>query len=523
MLDELALEEWTDGARRAVERAARLANWTQSVEVDALHLLAALLLDESRAAGRLSAQGVSPHYVREQIAPTSHAWPEDIAAFSTLIPWSRDASTLLHEAQAHALRLAGIPQVGTDHLLWSLVHIASSATDILATHGLTPTALIPETPLYLDDSPITIPEGVDVELPASEPPPSMILWRLLDAAANRAREALRVIEDYARFVLNDEFLTRELKQIRHALAEGLSILPENGLLAARDTQGDVGTNVATVAEYQRAGITAVLTAAFKRLQEALRSLEEYGKIVDGELGRRFESQRYRAYTLEKAVLRTQANRSRLRDQGIYLLVTDALCPVGAGRVIHEALSAGVRMIQVREKEMTDRQLIAHCRDVRRWTRERDALLIVNDRPDIAAMVDADGVHIGQDECSVADARVIVGPQRLIGVSTHSIQQARVAVLDGADYLGVGPTFPTRTKAFDDFPGLAFVNEVAREIALPWFAIGGIGLENLDDVMIAGAHRVALSSGICSATDPRSAAEQFLCAIGGSLPLADEAE
>lgn len=523
MLHELALDEWTDGARRAVERAARLASWRQAADVNALHLLAALILDEGRAAGRLVAHGLSPQRLLEQIAPDSTAWPDDAEAYSTLVPWSRDASTLLHEAQAQALRQSGIPGVGTDHILWSLVHIASSAGAILADHGLTPEIYAPVPVEVTPPTPIAMPDGIDVELAASQPPPLFLLWRLIDASANRVREALRVIEDYTRFVLNDAFLSRELKQTRHDFAAALRFFPAQELLAARDTVGDVGTTVRTTAEYQRTGITAVLTAAFKRLQEALRSIEEYTKAFDGVLSQQFEGLRYRSYTLEKAVLRSQFNTARLAQQRIYLLVTDALCPLGAGRVIHEALAAGVRMIQVREKSLTDRQLIAHCRDVRKWTRSFQALMIVNDRPDIAAMVDADGVHVGQDECTVADARMIVGPDRLIGVSTHSIEQARQAVLDGADYLGVGPTFPTSTKSFDDFPGLAFVNQMAQEIALPWFAIGGINLKNMDDVLLAGAQRVAVSSGICSAVNPRSAAVQFFTALGGAVPFADEDE
>ena len=106
-----------------------------------------------------------------------------------------------------------------------------------------------------------------------------------------------------------------------------------------------------------------------------------------------------------------------------------------------------------------------------------SLAIVNDRADVAAIVGADGVHLGQDDLSVKDARAIVGPRMLVGVSTHNIDQARTAVLDGANYLGAGPTFASRTKAFDDFAGLDYLREVAAEIRLPTFAIGGIGIEN----------------------------------------------
>jgi thiamine-phosphate pyrophosphorylase len=133
------------------------------------------------------------------------------------------------------------------------------------------------------------------------------------------------------------------------------------------------------------------------------------------------------------------------------------------------------------------------------------LVIINDRPDIAALADADGVHLGQDDLRVKDAREIVGPRRLIGVSTHSIDQARTAVLNGANYLGVGPTFPSQTKSFDEFPGLEFVREVAAEIRLPAFAIGGVTLQNVGEVIAAGLPRAAVASAVTAAAKPQAAA------------------
>ena len=122
---------------------------------------------------------------------------------------------------------------------------------------------------------------------------------------------------------------------------------------------------------------------------------------------------------------------------------------------------------------------------RRWTRAAGVLFVVNDRPDIARLADADGVHLGQDDLPVAAARRVVGPDALIGVSTHTADQVRRAVLDGADYLGVGPTFPSRTKSFEQFPGLAFVTEVAELTSLPAFALGGVQADNLPEVVAAG--------------------------------------
>jgi thiamine-phosphate pyrophosphorylase len=197
---------------------------------------------------------------------------------------------------------------------------------------------------------------------------------------------------------------------------------------------------------------------------------------------------------------------------LYLLATDALCPHGIGPAVRAALAGGVAVVQLREKDMPERRLLELGRRVRVWTREAGALFIMNDRADLAVAVDADGVHIGQDELPVKEARAIVGPRRLVGVSTHSIEQARRAVLDGADYLGVGPVFPSATKAFESLAGLELIRAVAAEISLPWFAIGGINAENASAVVAAGARRVAVSHAILSAADTAAAAATLIAQV-----------
>ena len=263
----------------------------------------------------------------------------------------------------------------------------------------------------------------------------------------------------------------------------------------------------------------MVRASFKRTQEALRTLEEYGKLVNPGSGdaltfaQRIEQLRYRLYTLEKGLLRTVAANDRLRGIHLYLLATSELCTNGLESTIRSALSAGVRIVQLREKKLADRELLALARSVRRWTAEADALFIVNDRPDLAVLANADGVHVGQEELTVRDARQIVGTNRLVGVSTHSIEQARQAVMDGADYLGVGPTFPSSTKAFNQFAGLEFVQQVASEIAIPWFAIGGLNQGIIAAVQAAGAKRIAVSGVICGATAPFQVAADLLASLG----------
>ena len=339
------------------------------------------------------------------------------------------------------------------------------------------------------------------------------VFRILDAAANRTREGLRVIEDFVRFELNDGHFSQMLKGHRHNLASIISELPASSLLAARDTLSDVGTTITTPSEYVRTSSADVVAAAFKRVQEALRTLEEYSKVVDQKLAPQFEQLRYQLYTTEKAVLRTNAARKQFEEMQLYLLVTASECKNGFEAVVKEALDAGVRIIQSREKSLTDREWVACARKLRQWTAAAGALLIINDRPDIALVTQADGVHLGQDELLVHDARSLLGPDRLIGVSTHSIEQARQAVLDGADYLGVGPTFPSSTKSFAEFPGLHFVQKVAAEIQLPWFAIGGINANNISAVTIAGADRIAVSSAICHSPTPNETTRQMLTMLG----------
>ncbi|MEZ6113611.1 MAG: thiamine phosphate synthase [Pirellulaceae bacterium] len=168
----------------------------------------------------------------------------------------------------------------------------------------------------------------------------------------------------------------------------------------------------------------------------------------------------------------------------------------------ELVDAGVDMIQLRDKALSDRQLLERARQLREITWETKTLFVMNDRPDLAVLSRADGVHVGQDELSVKDARAIVGTRMLIGVSTHSIEQARAAVLAGASYIGCGPTFPSTTKAFDAFPGLDYLCQVAAEIRLPAFAIGGITDENLSAVLATGIRRVALRGQLSNSTDLR---------------------
>jgi len=319
--------------------------------------------------------------------------------------------------------------------------------------------------------------------------------RILDAAANRATEGLRVVEDYARFALDDAHLTQLTKNLRHDLATACSGLSLPDRHASRETRQDVGTAITTSAESKRTGPWEVCTASLERAKQSLRSLEEYSKIDSPSLAPQFESLRYQLYTLELALTITQDSRLRFRSIQLCVLINAQDSTNAFEQLIAQLLDARVGMIQLRDKTLADRELLKRAQLLRTMLprHEEGPLAIINDRPDIAALADADGVHLGQDDLNIKDARSIVGPRKLVGISTHSIEQARTAVLDGANYLGAGPTFPSTTKSFNTFPGLDYLKQLAEEIRLPTFAIGGINAKNLKQVLATGITRIAVSS------------------------------
>jgi thiamine-phosphate pyrophosphorylase len=337
--------------------------------------------------------------------------------------------------------------------------------------------------------------------------------RILDASANRAGEGLRVVEDYVRFVLDDPQLTRRIKDVRHRFAQAVQALDVDARLDARDTTGDVGTHISTPTEQARENPRAVLAAAFRRTAEALRSLEEFTKLSDIWLSGRFEILRYDTYTLEKLVLTAVRSHASLDDVRLCVLVGDSSPTLGhLTWIVSEALAGGAQMIQLRDKDLPDRERLTRAREVRILTHQARAAFILNDRPDLARLAGADGVHLGQDDLTTRDARRILGPRALLGRSSHNVSQLDQATLEGASYLGVGPVFPSRTKSFEHLAGLAFVCEAHSRTNLPWYAIGGIDATNVDEVLDAGARRIAVSSAITRAERPRDAAADLRARI-----------
>lgn len=353
---------------------------------------------------------------------------------------------------------------------------------------------------YYDES-ITNGVVVMVEPYSQQEQTQQVVYRILDANLDRTREGLRIIEEWCRFGLNNPQLSGECKQMRQEAATWHTA----ELRAARDTPGDRGTDLSHPHEEQRSSIKSLLQANFCRVQEALRVLEEYGKLYHPNMGKAFKQMRYRVYTLESNLMGYQRHQILGRSR-LYLVTypSDTLLTT-----VESALKGGLTLVQYRDKTADDAFRLEQATKLRQLCHSYGALFIINDRVDLALAVDADGVHLGQQDIPIAIARQLLGSQRLIGRSTTNSEELHRAITEGADYIGVGPVYETPTKAGKAAAGLEYVSYAAQHSSVPWFAIGGIDANNVNDVIDAGAERVAVVRSLMQAEQPTLVTQYFL--------------
>ncbi len=342
------------------------------------------------------------------------------------------------------------------------------------------------------------------------------VFRVLDANLNRLREGLRVVEEYCRLVQNDKSFI-QLKEIRHLLQRLYPPKLENLCLQARQADADVGNQTFNSSEANRDDSLAVLRAGLKRSQEASRVIEEYAKIINEDaVSRKAKSLRFSLYTLEKKLLVSRSDKVSSwfdgdRDYALYLVVDEAFYH-GHGLLtdLEMALIAGVNLLQLRQKRAGDQHFLLRTRQLKILCAEYRLPFIVNDRPDIAFLSAADGLHLGQDDLDIAAARKIVGEEMPIGRSTHSLEQALAAEAEGADYIGFGPVFKTPSKENPDpVVGIEKLREVVSRISLPVVAIGGINHENIALVRDTGTAGIAVIRAILASDDFTRATHDLL--------------
>lgn len=317
------------------------------------------------------------------------------------------------------------------------------------------------------------------------------MYRIIDTNINRVCEGLRVLEDICRFYYNSKNNSSKLKELRHKI-RSISEEYELKLLDFREVKTDIGPNISKELNLSRkSSIESLILANFKRVQEALRSLEE---ITQNSL---FEEMRYITYQLEKDIILLETKRNFILPN-LYG-ITYSRDSLGRNNidVVKSMIKGGIKLIQYREKDLSLKLMLDECRQIRELTKQENVTFIINDHIDIAKIVNADGVHIGQDDLPINEVRKLIGKDKIIGLSTHSPEQALKAVTDGADYIGVGPIHETKTKEVCTPIGFSYLEWVVQNIEIPFVAIGGIKKTNLHEIISRKAKSVALVSEITS--------------------------
>jgi thiamine-phosphate pyrophosphorylase len=347
---------------------------------------------------------------------------------------------------------------------------------------------------------------------------------MIDANLNRSSEGLRVLEDVARFLLNDAELSQRLRTLRHDLARETKSL-SLGLLSHRDSERDVGhphsilpgekkLNIKTTSPQ---GLLDLVTANAKRVEESLRVVEELAKlpkISSMVNSASFEQTRFALYTLERDLISRISRRDKTeRISGLYVILDRQFL---AGRdelnIAGQIIEGGARVIQLRDKQNKKGELLLVAQKLKVLCSQACVLFIINDYLDLAMAVDADGLHIGQEDLPLPVVRRELPVDKIVGCSVTTLVQATKAQNEGADYIAVGSIFPTTTKKETTVVGVDILKELKRIVSTPLVAIGGITQNNVGEVVAAGADAVAVISAVIGEKDVRGAVQKLVAKI-----------
>jgi thiamine-phosphate pyrophosphorylase len=348
--------------------------------------------------------------------------------------------------------------------------------------------------------------------------PSRDILRIIDASLNRIGEGLRVLEEYARFSLNDSALTQQLKNMRHKLARVDPKL-QSQLIWGRNASGDIGADMEVPGEKKQRNTAGVISANSRRVQESLRVMEEMARDPDLEIDTNaYKQARFELYTIEKELLARVLRQEKLkRLSGLYVII-DASFLKGRkpGELARQIIRGGATIIQLRDKESKTKEFLNTAMELRDICADGGAIFIVNDSFEVALASQADGLHVGQDDLPVDIARRMLPVDKILGCSVSTLAEAKKARDEGADYLGIGAIFPTKSKESAGVVGTDILKDIRRAMDLPLVAVGGINQTNLKQVMKAGADAAAVISAIMNAEDTEKATRELVQIIGGGV-------
>jgi thiamine-phosphate pyrophosphorylase len=334
--------------------------------------------------------------------------------------------------------------------------------------------------------------------------------RIIDANCNRISEGLRFLEDIARFMLNNADLTRQLKGIRHDVIKSVNRLGTK-LISQRNSVNDIGADLESLSRQQ--DMVSLISANAKRAEEGLRVIEEMAKLPEISMvmdSANFQRARFNIYTIEKNLVSLLLRKQKTaRLNGLYVIIDTGILgkndPIDAAAKV---INGGVRILQLRDKHHEKIWVLAIAQKLKDLCCKSDALLIINDYLDIALAVDADGLHIGQEDLPLPVARKELPIDTIIGCSATNLKQAIKAEKQGADYVAVSAIYATSTKENTSVTGIECLRQIKQTLKIPIVAIGGIKSDNVNEVISAGADALAVISAVLSQNDIEKAAKRM---------------
>ncbi len=331
------------------------------------------------------------------------------------------------------------------------------------------------------------------------------IYQILDANLDRAREGLRVLEDWARFGLGKEKYVERIKNFRQ-------ILGKNHLKVYKQSRNHIEDKCKGLTHQEqinRKTSEQIISSNSGRVQEALRVIEEFSRLHNHELSKIASVIRYEIYTIEIDLLslsKRKESEEILKENDLYVITDqkDNLL-----EIVEEILIAGARIIQHRFKKGNDKDHLQEAIQIKNLCKRYNALFIINDRVDIALASNADGIHLGQDDLDIKTARKLLGDSRIIGISANNQIDISDAIKDECDYIGIGPVFETSTKKDKKPLGIEKIKDLTKDLNIPWFAIGGVTKKNIAYLKNYGFKKFALVSQLMNSEDPKEDAIMIL--------------
>ena len=325
--------------------------------------------------------------------------------------------------------------------------------------------------------------------------------QIIDANLDRAREGLRVLEDWARFAVGRKDLVESFKDFRQILGKHhLKIYKES-----RNFINDECRGLSHPEQFKRKDANSIIFSNASRVQEALRVIEEFSKDHNQDLSNISSEIRYEIYNLEIALMDAQSNRTFLNilnENDLYFITHET---ENLYEKIKNILEGGVKIIQLRFSKGNDSDILKFAIKVKELCFNFGAIFLINDRLDIALACNADGVHLGQNDIDLKSARKILGYSKIIGISASNERDINKAIEGGCDYLGIGPVFFSPTKKEKVPLGIDTLKSLTKNISIPWFAIGGIKEENISLLKENNICKVALITDLINSKNPKEKA------------------